>query len=93
MSPLRHAVVLTARPAAVKSASTAFFNSTDTTFSSSDIRPMELLAPQSPLPTSPCLPGLPGVRLNQRLMENSLKASYELEKSGMFMDEPRAALK
>ena len=81
--------MLTVRPVAVKSTLAAFFMRTDTRFSSSDIRPIELLAPQSPLPTRPCLPETPAVRLNQRLMENSLNESYALPNNGMDIMELR----
>ena len=59
-------VVLTLRLSAVKLLPLALFIRTDTWVSSSDIRPIELFAPQPPLPTR-----LPEVRLNHRLMENS----------------------
>ena len=89
----QNVALLTLRPDALKSLSVAFCSRTDTRFSSSDIRPIELIAPQSPLPTRPILPGMPTVRLNHRLMENSLKESYALEKYGIDIDEPTVLLK
>ena len=67
-----HPGLLTLRPVASKLSPLALFIATDTRFSSSDIRPIELLAPQLPLPTRPCSPDIPAVRLNHRLMENLL---------------------